>query len=244
MTPKRWGSGLALQRGHCLCRWRNESIGSATTAENGQKSRVEARSLRRDRSHPANPFAPTIGSPMNEMTRLAFLPIALAAVGAAPQASAAPATTTPSAACGAEYHQLDFWIGDWDTFETDPPGGPSVARAHVDPIAQGCAIHELYEQNDRLIGDSILSYDAVRKQWQQTWVTNRGSLMVITGHFKDGALVLEGEAHLKDGKSVMQRITWKAQNEGVRESAVMSKDGGKTWVPAFDVLFLEHVASQ
>ena len=61
------------------------------------------------------------------------------------------------------------------------------------------AIHELYEQVDGLIGDSILSYDPVRKQWQQTWVTNRGSIMVIVGNVKDGALILEGEAHVKDG---------------------------------------------
>ena len=183
---------------------------------------------------------------MNETLRLRHLRIALAALGIAFVASAAadPATTTTTfPQCGAaEYHQLDFWIGDWDTFETDVSGGPSVARARVTPIAQGCAIHELYEQTDGLIGDSILSYDPVRKQWQQTWVTNRGSIMMIWGTFKDGALVLEGESHLRDGKAVIQRITWKAQNGGVRESAVMSKDGGKTWAPAFDVLFLQRKA--
>lgn len=181
---------------------------------------------------------------MNETPRLKYLRIALTTVGIAfmSQAVATPAaTSTPPYCNAAEYHQLDFWIGDWDTFETDTPGGPSVARARVDPIAQGCAIHELYEQNDGLIGDSILSYDPVRKHWQQTWVTNRGSIMVIVGNFKDGALVLEGEMHLKDGKSVMQRIIWKAQDKGVRESAVLSKDSGKTWVPAFDVLFLKHI---
>ncbi len=63
---------------------------------------------------------------------------------------------------------------------------------------------------------------------------------MIVGDFKDGALVLEGEAHLRDGRSVMQRITWQAKDQGVRESAVLSKDGGKTWAPAFDVLFLKH----
>jgi hypothetical protein len=115
-----------------------------------------------------------------------------------------------------------------------------VARARVDPIAQGCAIHELYEQTDGLIGDSILSFDPVRKQWQQTWVTNRGSIMVLWGLLKDGALVLEGETHLQDGRMVIQRITWKAEKGGVRESAVMSKDVGKTWTPAFDVLFLRR----
>src|SRR5262249_5558584 len=118
--------------------------------------------------------------------------------------------------------------------------GPSEARAHVDAIAQGCAIHELYEQSDGLIGDSILSYDPVRKQWQQTWVTNRGALMVILGGFKDGALVLEGEVHLKDGSTVVQRITWQRKDDGVREFAVLSKDAGKTWAPSFDVLFRKH----
>jgi len=172
--------------------------------------------------------------------RMAALALALA--GVAGQALAAPdAATSASPHCGAaEYHQLDFWIGDWDTFETDAPGGVSEARAHVDPIAQGCAIHELYEQADGLIGDSILSYDPVRRKWQQTWVTNRGSIMVLVGNFKNGALVLEGEAHLAGGASVMQRITWESRDKGVRESAVSSKDGGKTWAPAFDVLFVKH----
>ena len=171
----------------------------------------------------------------------AFLAAALLSTLA--QAVPAPAVATPdhpNCSAAAEYHQLDFWIGDWDTFEMDTQSGPSVARTHVDPIAEGCAIHELYVQNDGLIGDSILSYDPVRKHWQQTWVTNRGSIMVIVGDFKDGALVLEGEAHLKNGTSVMQRITWKPQGKGVRESAVLSKDNGKTWAPAFDVLFLKH----
>lgn len=148
------------------------------------------------------------------------------------------ATPSPQWGCSAaEYHLLDFWIGDWDTFDSDAPTGLSVARARVEPIAMGCAVHELYEQEDGLIGDSILSYDPVRKAWQQTWVTNRGSIMVITGNFRDGALVLEGDVHLMDGRTVAQRITWKNEGDGVRESAVLSKDGGKTWSPAFDVTF-------
>lgn len=171
---------------------------------------------------------------MRATTALAALAIGCVLPGAV---SAAPS----SAACAAtEYHQLDFWIGDWDTFEADSPDGPSIARTRVDPVAGGCALHERYEQTDGLLGDSILSYDPVRKQWQQTWVTNRGSIMVLWGNFSDGALVLEGEVHLQDGKTHWQRITWKAQGEGVRESAVLSKDGGKSWTPAFDVLFVRR----
>lgn len=171
--------------------------------------------------------------------RMEFLALVLLATSAGAESRAR--SIAVSSHCGsAEYHQLDYWIGDWDTFEMDTPGGASMARARIEPIAQGCAIHELYEQVDGLVGDSILSYDPVRKQWQQTWVTNRGSIMVIVGNVKDGALILEGEAHLEDGKAVMQRITWKPHRDGVRESAVLSKDGGKTWEPAFDVLFAKH----
>ncbi|HEX6834451.1 MAG TPA: hypothetical protein VF132_13020 [Rudaea sp.] len=168
------------------------------------------------------------------MSRMFFALLLIALVrttAAAATPAHSPCDTIP------EYHQLDFWIGDWDTFESDNLNGPSQALARVDAIAQGCAIHELYEQNDGLIGDSILSYDPARKQWQQTWITNRGSLMVITGHFKNDALVLEGEVHLRDGSTVLQRITWKGENAAVRESAVLSKDNGKTWSPAFDVVF-------
>jgi len=183
---------------------------------------------------------------MTQMLRLDHARIALAALGIAfmGAAKAVPAAAPPSSpSCvAAGYHQLDFWLGDWDTFDTDSHGGPVIARARVDAIAEGCAIHELYEQTDGLIGDSILSFDPVRKQWQQTWVTNHGSLMVLWGNFADGALVLEGDAHLRDGKTVRQRITWKTQDKGVRESAVLSKDGGKTWAPAFDVLFLARKA--
>jgi hypothetical protein len=163
----------------------------------------------------------------------------LVLLSTATQLGAAPA---PVSGCSAaEYRQLDFWLGDWDTFE---PGsaGPSEARAHVDSILGGCAVHERYEQTDGLIGDSFLSYDAAQKRWQQTWVTNFGSLMVISGGFKDGVLTLEGEMHTRAGKVLQQKITWKAEGKGVRESSVMSKDGGKTWEPAFDVLFQKHAS--
>jgi len=164
-----------------------------------------------------------------------FLPLILLGASA-PPASAPPADCSSAA----QYHALDFWIGDWDTFDSESPADVSIARARVTPIAGGCAVHELYEQSDGLVGDSILSFDPVRKQWQQTWVTNRGSIMTIFGNFSGDTLVLEGEAHLANGSSVLQRIRWKAQQQDVREWAELSRDGGRTWTPAFDVLFRKH----
>jgi hypothetical protein len=138
-----------------------------------------------------------------------------------------------------ERHQLDFWLGDWDTFEPEGAPGESQARTRVDAILAGCAVHELYEQTDGLVGDSFLSYDSITKKWQQTWLTNFGAYMFLTGTFDHGVLTLEGTSHTKT-RDIPQRITWKKEKGGVRETGVMSMDGGKTWTPAFDVLFLSH----
>ena len=177
------------------------------------------------------------------LTTLALLALlgAPAAPAAATLAAATPAAPAPAAgACAAlpQYRQLDFWIGDWAVFETDRRAGDApVARARIEPTAHGCGLHELYEQDDGLVGDSLLAYDAVRRSWQQTWISSRGAIMTIAGTFRDGALVLQGEVHLQDGKTVLQRVTWRAQGRDVRESALVSRDGGKTWAPAFDVVF-------
>ena len=64
--------------------------------------------------------------------------------------------------------------------------------------------------------------------------------MVLRGGPRGEALVLEGEVHHRDGTQSLQRITWQVTADGVRESAMASKDGGRTWAAAFDVLFRER----
>jgi len=164
--------------------------------------------------------------------------LAVIALISSMSAAASAAADTPSTPCSAiEYRQLDFWIGDWDTFDSEDLNGASIAHAVITPLVDGCALHERYEQSDGLVGDSILSFDPVRRQWQQTWITNRGSNMVLWGELRDAALVLEGQVHLRNGATVLQRITWRSEGEAVRETAVLSRDGGAHWEPAFDVLF-------
>jgi hypothetical protein len=165
--------------------------------------------------------------------------LALTLLWAASQALAA-SPASPVTPCSApEYRQLDFWLGDWDTFEPDGSGS-SQARNRVTAILGGCVIHERYEQTDGLTGESFSIYDAPRKVWNQTWVTNHGDRLSIEGTFKDGALTLEGPMFDKQGKPMTIRGVWKAQGDGVRETATVSKDGGKTWESYFDILFRKH----
>ena len=162
----------------------------------------------------------------------------LATFGAATVQALQPAATR-SACAAAEYRQFDFWVGDWDTFEAGAPN-QSVARNRVDVILDGCAIREIYEQSDGLVGQSFSIYDAPRRVWHQTWVTNRGLLLIIEGTFRDGRMVLEGATRSADGQPAVLRGTWWPDGDAVREVAESSSDGGKTWKPVFDITFRRH----
>lgn len=155
--------------------------------------------------------------------------------------SALPAQTNKPAPCTAsEYRQLDFWVGDWDAFDYDDQKVPA-ARAHVSPILQGCSLLEDYQQIDGLHGQSFSTYDASRGVWHQTWVTNRGSLLVVEGKMEGDKLVLKGTDNIRRAD---YRVTWERDSKGVRETAVSSKDGGKTWQPVFDMVFRPHATTE
>ncbi len=153
--------------------------------------------------------------------------------------ASANAQPTPAGCTLPEYRQFDFWLGDWDAFDVDGPT-TVVARIHVERILNGCVLQEDYEGADGLKGRSFSIYDASRKVWHQSWVTNRGQLLVIEGVSQAGAMVLNGVDRTTDGREKRVRGTWKAVDGGVRETAVTSIDGGKTWHPWFDLLFRPH----
>jgi ketosteroid isomerase-like protein len=143
------------------------------------------------------------------------------------------ASAKPDSCTAPEYQQFNFWIGDWDAFE----GDHRVARTRVDRILDGCVLREDYEGTDGLKGQSFNIYDASRKAWHQSWVTNRGQVLVIEGKLQADAMVLAGSYVSARGEQTLVRGTWKPLNEGVRETAVTSIDGGTTWNPWFDLVF-------
>jgi len=148
------------------------------------------------------------------------------------QAPKSPSCSAP------EYHQFDFWIGDWDAFDADKPG-TLEARLRVDRILDGCVLREDYQDVHGHKGQSFSEYDASRRMWHQTWVTNRGELLLLDGEFRKDEMVLQGhDTH--DGKPREVRGIWKREDGGVRESAVESFDDGKTWTPWFDLIFRPH----
>jgi hypothetical protein len=139
-----------------------------------------------------------------------------------------------------EYHQFDFWLGDWDAFDMGKPD-VVVARTKITSILNGCAILEEYDQSDGMHGRSFSIYDSTRKIWHQTWVTNNGRLLVIEGRCETGAMTLAGIDHpAGETEERYIRGIWKSEGSGVRETAQTSRDAGKTWQPWFDIVFRKH----
>lgn len=152
----------------------------------------------------------------------------------------ASAGKTASACAAPVFHELDFWIGDWDTFDTGKPDELSQARNHVTSILGGCVLLEHYTQTDGLVGESFTIYDASRKRWHQSWVTNRGSLLVIEGRMEGKRLVMYGDTRNADGQPLRLRAAWWPVAGGVRELAETSADAGKSWNTLFDITFRPH----
>jgi hypothetical protein len=136
-----------------------------------------------------------------------------------PVASSASKAGSPKpAACAApEYRQFDFWTGDWDAFDFENPA-TKVARTQVDLILDGCVLRENYQATDGHQGQSFSIYDASRKVWHQTWVTNRGQLLVIEGTFESGEMVLSG-ADPSAAEPTLVRGTWKPASGAFVKSA-------------------------
>jgi hypothetical protein len=140
-----------------------------------------------------------------------------------------------------EYREFDFFAGEWDAYEIGTPE-KLIGRNSVTPMVGGCALREVYRQNDGLQGESFSVYDARRRVWHQSWVTNRGQLLLLDGKLEGGRMVLTGTDRATDGESAVIRGTWSVVSGGVRETAERSVDGGRTWSPVFDMVFRPRAA--
>jgi hypothetical protein len=159
-------------------------------------------------------------------------------LGAFPLHSSAPSysSQSPGPCSSAEYHQFDFWIGNW---QVSTPDGKRAGANTIERALDGCVLHESWRGASGSRGNSYNIYDASRKQWHQTWVNDRGELLQLDGGLQDGRMVLAGETIDTAGKRIEHRITWsQVGKERVRQLWESSSDGGRTWSVTFDGLYV------
>jgi hypothetical protein len=157
-------------------------------------------------------------------------------------ALAAPAAAQVPAGCDTpESHQFDFWVGKW---EVHPNGADKIiAHSLIEKKYAGCAVRENWMPLGRELnggGGSLSLYDQRSKQWRQTWIDSSGTRVDLDGGFADGVMSIAGNwaNFAGPGKDALVRMNYQLRPDGqVRQWAEASTDGGKTWKPAFDLLY-------
>ncbi|HEY1435495.1 MAG TPA: hypothetical protein VGG65_08975, partial [Thermoanaerobaculia bacterium] len=151
-----------------------------------------------------------------------------------PPAQASPA---PKPCASPEHGQFDFWLGDWDVTN---PAGKTAGHNRISLILGGCALREEWSGAGGTHGTSLNMHDAAAHRWRQTWVDDGGTVLLLTGEFKGGKMVLEGESPAGSGKTSRQRITWTPLSaDRVRQLWDSSLDVGRTWKVEFDGMYVK-----
>jgi hypothetical protein len=119
--------------------------------------------------------------------------------------------------------------------------GKPVGRNEVTLEQDGCLIVEHWRSlRSGEKGSSFNYYDTTDKKWHQLYIANNGnarSFPPIAGGLKNGAMVLVND---EDPKNV-SRWTWTPVAGGkVRQMAEQSKDGGKSWTPTWDSIYVKR----
>lgn len=146
-------------------------------------------------------------------------------------ACSAPGVAAPSPCESAEYRAFDFWLGEW---EVRTPDGKLAGVNRIASEYKGCVLHERYDTGRGYSGESLNTYDAGRKVWQQTWVDTAGTLLVLEGGLRDGSMVLEGQTTGSDAQVTRHRITWEPRDDGSVRQLWESTDAKGGWSVAFD----------
>ena len=161
----------------------------------------------------------------------------LLAVAQSPAPSAPP---SPGAACvPAAYRQFDFWIGEWEVTNQQPPPGrtPPPSKSRITRILDGCAVLEEYETANGYAGKSLNFHDGKSGKWRQVWIDTGGTPLFLEGGMQGTSMTM------RDQSNPINRITWTPLAGGkVRQLWETSKDAGRTWAIAFDGLYTPRAA--
>ena len=136
------------------------------------------------------------------------------------------------------YHELDFWVGEWDVFAKDEKGvEQKVGTNRIEKVLDGCAVIENWKDVEGHEGKSLFYYRPVQGDWKQVWVTDTGPIKVKTLilEMPDGGVRFQGELAKRSGGTYLDRTTLAPLPGGkVRQVIEISTDAGKNWQAGFD----------
>ena len=139
-----------------------------------------------------------------------------------------------------EYRQFDFWLGEWEVFGKN---GKKAGDSKITLILDSCVILEEWtsatiNRGLRYGGRSFNTYNAITKQWQQTWVDNAGgSTEYLQGKIDNNRIIfLTHPFTFSTDTMAIRKLSFTNLGASrVRQHGEISKDGGATWVTEYDL---------
>jgi len=143
----------------------------------------------------------------------------------------------------AAYRRLDFWLGDWEVF--DSKDGSKSGTNKIEKIVEGCAIVENWRNPDGTEVKGFLYFEPARKAWKYVLISHGGGIKerVMDAAFSaSGGVRFQGEiAHVNSAGSHLDRMTlFPLAGHRIRETIEVSRDNGKTWEMVFDAEYWER----
>lgn len=161
-----------------------------------------------------------------------FVPLMLAlALSPVARTEARHRPFDPAPCSTAEHRAFDFWLGDWDSYD---PRGHLQGHLSVRKSYNGCVLIEIWKGTQGDEGTSFNIYDASRKVWNETWVSNHGTLLVLEGNRAGNQMTMVGTHIDTDGRPQLHRNIWTPSPTGVHQVWQYSTDGGQTWKLMYD----------
>lgn len=184
---------------------------------------------------------------LKQMNRfLAAFPILIALAIPAPvfaQMAAVACQDTPG------FHQLDFWLGEWDVVDAD--SGTKVGKTRIESLPKGCAVFENWTSGNGSQGKSLFFFTPVTGIWKQVWVTEAATHpggvkeQQLIEQVDGGGVRFRGEIATQDGGSYLDQTTLTPLDDGrVRQVIEISTDGGGAWQTTFDTYYVPKDAAR
>lgn len=136
-----------------------------------------------------------------------------------------------------DYHQFDFWIGDWEVVDK---AGDALGTTHVEATLGGCVLHEAWRGLVGGEGQSLTGWNPGLHRWEQYWVDGQGVPIFFTGRVEGGELRLRADSATRAGAPVQRRVTISKQPNGrLRHLSESSSDAGRTWATEYDFYYVK-----
>ncbi len=134
--------------------------------------------------------------------------------------------------------RLHFWIGQWDCYSATS----GLINGRNDLVARlgENVIHENWTPAGGGAGGESWNYfDPQSRTWRQHWMNSNGQPFVFVGTPKDKGILFEGP-HLDGKDSQLRRRMFirPIGNGRVQQTGTQSADGGATWQPEYDLVYV------